>query len=220
MMNQHRKSSGLNKLCCVMAVLLFCLPASAQNASDKNGDQRHNRDLQTILNSDPDSAEAMRLYIRWLQEPNEENLDLLKKNDLVEARAIWNGYHAFGLPNGLEAFLTSYDFGDKYLKILPALQNPKTTMTLEDAAEIWTKGYEVAGGSELAKGLRKLNADYRNELKSRLGFPAEYLLSNFKLSQLSSELRSTLVNVQREYASKVGKLLHIRSEELKNGAND
>jgi hypothetical protein len=37
---------------------------------------------------------------------------------------------------------------------------------------------------------------------------------------LSSELRSTMVNVQREYASKVGKLLHIRSEELKNGAND
>lgn len=143
----------------------------------------------------PKAEQALTLYTTWLQEPAATSLskpaisDNLRNNEWVRARAVVNGHHHYGLPNGLERFLPALVFADRHSEIVEAAQSPNGTKTLQDAVDIWTRG--VAGYGD---------KDYPATLRKRLGFPKGTDLSKIKLSDLPRPMLQELLAVEREYA--------------------
>ena len=152
------------------------------------------RDPKVKPEDDPLNPEkAVALYVDWLHERNPkiaaETLAKLQMNPWVRARIVVNGHHANNLPNGLERYLPALIFADRHQKIVNAAQDPNSTMTLQEAANIWTGGLSNYG-----------NKNYAVTLRKRLGLAPSVDLAAIRLSDLPPRMLKQMLNVEGEYA--------------------
>jgi hypothetical protein len=158
---------------------------------DKKDKQADRNGLSDLLEKGKSSKpeQALTLYTTWLQSPTLANLKNLRNNVWVQARAVVNGHHEHGLPNGLERFLPALVFAERHKEIVEAAQDPNKPMTLQGAADMWVTGMSQYGGKNYAETLRK-----------RLGFAKGANLSNIKVSDLPQPMLQEMLKAEREYA--------------------